>query len=96
MIVRVLGEGQYDVDDAHAELLNGLDSGLERAVESGDETAFRAALAELLSQVRTVGERLPDDVAGALRRRDSRTRALARGGPGAAGRTRARGSSPDS
>ena len=61
MIVRVLGEGQYDVDDAHAELLNGLDSGLERAVESGDETAFRAALGELLSQVRTIGERLPDE-----------------------------------
>ena len=61
MIVRVLGEGQYDVDDTHAELLNGLDSGLERAVEAGDETAFRAALAELLSQVRTIGERLPDD-----------------------------------
>ena len=61
MIVRVLGEGQYVVDEAHAELLNGLDSGLERAVESGDEGAFRSALAELLSQVRTVGERLPDD-----------------------------------
>lgn len=61
MIVRVLGEGQYDIDAAHSELLNGLDSGLERAVESGDEQAFRAALADLLSQVRTVGERLPDD-----------------------------------
>ena len=61
MIVRVLGEGQYDVDDAHTELLNGLDSGLERAVESGDEAAFRSALADLLAQVRTNGERLPDD-----------------------------------
>ena len=37
MIVRILGEGQYAVDDAHADLLNGLDSGLERAVEAGDE-----------------------------------------------------------
>ncbi len=61
MIVRVLGEGQYAVDEAHADLLNGLDSGLERAVESGDETAFRSSLAELLAQVRAVGERLPDD-----------------------------------
>ena len=61
MIVRVLGEGQYDIDDTHAELLNGLDSGLERAVESGDEDAFRGALAELLARVRTIGERLPDD-----------------------------------
>jgi len=61
VIVRVLGEGQYVVDDAHADLLNGLDAGLESAVESGDEAAFRSALADLLAQVRTVGERLPDD-----------------------------------
>lgn len=61
MIIRVLGEGQYTVDDAHADLLNSLDSGLERAVESGDEGAFRAALADLLTQVRTLGQPLPDD-----------------------------------
>ena len=61
MIVRVLGEGQYAVDEAHADLLNGLDSGLERAVESGDDAGFRSSLAELLAQVRTVGQRLPDD-----------------------------------
>ena len=61
MIVRILSEGQYAVDDAHADLLNGLDSGLERAVEAGDEAGFRSALTDLLAQVRTVGERLPDD-----------------------------------
>jgi hypothetical protein len=61
VIVRILGEGQRRVDDAHAALLNGLDSGLERAVESGDETVFRSALADLLAQVRTLGEPLPDD-----------------------------------
>jgi len=61
MIVRILGEGQFSVDDAHGELLNGLDSGLERSVEAGDDTAFRAALGDLLAQVRTVGQRLPDD-----------------------------------
>jgi hypothetical protein len=61
VIVRILGEGQYAVDDAHADLLNGLDSGLERAVEAGDEAGFRSALTDLLAKVRTVGERLPDD-----------------------------------
>lgn len=61
MIVRVLGDGQYRVDDAHADLLNGLDSGLERAVEAGDEAAFRSALADLVARVRAVGERVPDD-----------------------------------
>ena len=61
MIVRILGEGQFVVDDAQADLLNGLDAGLERAVDTGDETSFRAALADLLAQVRSVGQRLPDD-----------------------------------
>jgi hypothetical protein len=61
VIVRILSEGQYAVDDAHADLLNALDSGLERAVEAGDEAGFRSALTEMLAQVRTVGERLPDD-----------------------------------
>jgi hypothetical protein len=61
VIVRILSEGQSAVDDAHADLLNALDSGLERAVEAGDEAGFRSALTEMLAQVRTVGERLPDD-----------------------------------
>lgn len=61
MIVRILGEGQFTVDDAHVELLNGLDSGLERSVEAGDEDAFQSALAGLLAQVRTVGQVLPDE-----------------------------------
>jgi hypothetical protein len=61
MIVRILGEGQFTVDDTHADLLNGLDSGLERSVEAGDEAAFQSALGDLLAQVRAVGEVLPDD-----------------------------------
>jgi hypothetical protein len=61
MIVRIMGEGQWQLDDAHAELLNSLDAGLESAVESGDEAAFRAALADLLAKVRTVGTPLAED-----------------------------------
>ena len=61
MIVRILGEGQFVVDDVHAALLNSLDSGLERAVEAGDEAGFRSALSSLVSEVRTIGDRLPDD-----------------------------------
>ena len=61
MIVRVLGEGQFRVDDEHADLLNALDSGLEQAVSGGDEDTFRAALTDLLAKVRAVGEPLPDE-----------------------------------
>ncbi len=55
MIIRILGEGQYDVSEAAATPLNELDAAVEAAVEADDETAFRAALAALLDGVRTVG-----------------------------------------
>ena len=37
MIVRILGEGQLQVDDSAAEELNDLDAKLEAAVERDDE-----------------------------------------------------------
>ncbi len=52
MIVRILGEGQYDVDDSTLESLNVLDSAVESAVEAGDEPAFSTALDQLLAGVR--------------------------------------------
>jgi hypothetical protein len=55
MIIRILGEGQYDVSDEALDRLNELDSAVETAVESGDEDAFGTALAALLDGVRTVG-----------------------------------------
>ncbi len=61
MIVRILTEGQYDVDSALGDDLNRLDTRLEEAVEASDETSFRSALSELLDKVRGSGQRLPDD-----------------------------------
>ena len=55
MIVRILGEGQYDVSDDALPQLNTLDSEVEAAVEGSDEAAFAAALSALLDGVRTVG-----------------------------------------
>jgi PspAA-like protein len=60
MIVRVLGEGQYDVSDEAIDRLNELDAAVEAAVEAGDEAAFGTALSALLEGVRTVG--VPHDV----------------------------------
>ena len=62
MIIRILGQGQYVVDDQHAEELNRLDVALESAVEVDDEAAFRSALVGLLAKVRELGECLADDV----------------------------------
>ena len=55
MIVRILGEGQYDVSDEAVSALNDLDAEVESAIEAGDEAAFRDALAALLDGVRTAG-----------------------------------------
>ena len=55
MIVRILGEGQYDVADEASDRLNQLDAALEAAVDAGDEAAFRSTLAALLDGVRTMG-----------------------------------------
>ena len=61
MIVRILGEGQFQVDDAATAELNQLDTDLESAVEHSDEAAFTAALTRLLAQVRAQGSPLPVD-----------------------------------
>jgi len=55
VIVRILGEGQYDVSDEALDRLNELDAALEAAVDGGNEEAFRSALEALLEGVRTVG-----------------------------------------
>ena len=55
MIVRILGEGQYDVADDALDELNRLDGAVEAAVDAGDEAAFVPALAALLDGVRSVG-----------------------------------------
>ena len=55
MIVRILGEGQYDVADDALARLNALDDDLGVTVDSGDEAAFAAALAALDDGVRAAG-----------------------------------------
>jgi hypothetical protein len=62
MIVRILGEGQLQVDDSASTELNSLDAALERAVNSGDEAAFRSALRALLDRVRALGTPLAEDI----------------------------------
>jgi len=60
VIVRILGEGQLEVDDSAVTELNALDSQLEAATDRNDEAAFGAALEALLSRVRALGRPLED------------------------------------
>ncbi|MGW1376234.1 PspA-associated protein PspAA [Streptomyces sp. NPDC002446] len=61
MIVRIMGEGQVKLDDAHFIELNKLDDELLAEMESGDVEGFRRTLGALLEAVRRMGTPLPDD-----------------------------------
>jgi hypothetical protein len=61
VIVRILGDGQYFLPDSHVGVLKEHDTALTDAVRSEDEPAFRAALDAIVTEVRDIGERLPDD-----------------------------------
>ena len=64
MIVRISGEGQFEVAEDHVEELNRLDDDLTKAVDAGDDAQFKAALEALLASVRTAGQELPADWIG--------------------------------
>jgi hypothetical protein len=61
MIVRLMGEGQYSVDDSLREQLNDLDERAQGALEADDEAALDDMLDQMWLLVRDQGERLPDD-----------------------------------
>jgi hypothetical protein len=61
VIVRILGEGQFRVDDNAAAKLTTLDTDLDTAVGSEDEAAFKTALAAAVRLVRETGTRVPDE-----------------------------------
>ena len=60
MIVRIMGEGQYRVDEEAARKLNELDEQVGSAVEGGDEQQVRGLLQQLAQAVRDGGEKLDD------------------------------------
>jgi hypothetical protein len=61
VIVRLMGEGQYRVDDSVRERLNALDDQAIAALEASDETELDKRLEEMFALVRAEGEPLPDD-----------------------------------
>jgi hypothetical protein len=61
VIVRLMGEGQYEVDEEVAKGLNDLDEQAGEAVEQGNEEKLRELLQRMAEAVRTNGARLPDD-----------------------------------
>jgi hypothetical protein len=61
VIARLMGEGQYRIDDAQRAQLNELDDRAVTALESDDEPALDQVLDEMWALVRERGEQLPDE-----------------------------------
>jgi hypothetical protein len=61
MIVRLMGEGQYRIDDELRGQLNELDDRAQTAIDADDEPALDGMLDEMWQLVRERGERLSDD-----------------------------------
>jgi hypothetical protein len=61
VIVRLMGEGQYRVDDGLRERLNALDDEATAALEAANEVELDQKLEQMFALVRAEGERLADD-----------------------------------
>jgi hypothetical protein len=61
VIVRLMGEGQYRVDDSLRERLNELDDQAMAALEASNEVELDQRLEQMFALVRAEGEPLPDD-----------------------------------
>jgi hypothetical protein len=61
VIVRISGEGQFDLPDEDATRLNELDNQAVAAVEQGDEAGFRGLWEQMLELVASDGNELDGD-----------------------------------
>jgi hypothetical protein len=61
VIVRILGEGQFRVDDDTAAKLTALDKDLDAAVRDDEEAVFRASLRAAVALVKASGTPLSAD-----------------------------------
>ena len=61
MIVRIMGEGQFEIDEEVAKGLNDIDEQAEQALRAEDRERLTELLERMAEAVRTNGARLPDE-----------------------------------
>jgi hypothetical protein len=66
MIVRLMGEGQYEIDKKHLDAVNKIDNNIVKIVKSQDEKAVEAAFKTeyktLIDYVRKNGKKIPNEI----------------------------------
>jgi len=66
MIVRLMGEGQYELDKKHLDMVNKIDNNIVKIVNRGNEKAvritFKVEFKKLTDYVRKNGKMIPDEI----------------------------------
>ncbi len=62
MIIRIIGDNQYDVPDSLIEQLNHIDNRIVELIENNDEDEFKNALKEMIQTVREKGSQLDIEI----------------------------------
>jgi hypothetical protein len=58
MIVRLMGEGQYELDKNHSDEMNRIDNNIVKFVTKGDERTFRSEFKKLTDYVHRHGKKI--------------------------------------
>lgn len=62
MIVRLMGEGQFELDRKHMAELNKIDNNVVKLVEKGNEKAFKTEFRKLEDYVHRYGKPVPHEI----------------------------------
>lgn len=62
MIVRLMGEGQYEIDKKRVDEINKIDNSLVKIVNKGDEKTFKTEYRKLADTVRKYGKPIAHEV----------------------------------
>ncbi len=60
MIIRIMGEGQYNVKSSLFDTLNKIDNTIVENVQNGDEKRYRKNLGKLIGTIKSKGTALDD------------------------------------
>jgi hypothetical protein len=61
MIIRIMGEGQYNVKSSQFDKLNKIDNKIVEYVQKGDEKKYKKGLADLIGMIHREGTMLDNE-----------------------------------
>jgi len=61
MIIRIMGEGQYNVKSSNFDKLNKIDNKIVEYVQKGDEKKYKKGLADLIGMIHREGTMLDNE-----------------------------------